>query len=218
MIPAIACRRFTRQSRSAQSEGGRRGCSGRHRSNEGPILNKAVFAVSFALLVTSALARGQALPTASREPIEIGAAFSFGSPGYQETPTYVEGVTIFANAPIFRRLGAEIDVHLDSIITPIDVGENTYLIGPRFSIVHENQVTIYAKAVGGLGSIAYQSGLYSHPHSDSYGVFAAGAGIEFRLTPKLNVRAIDLEFQDWPNFPGGALHPVVASIGIGWRL
>ncbi len=176
----------------------------------------------FTALVLSALpcgaAAAQALPTASREPIEVGAAFSFGSPGYQQTVTYVQGVTVYANAGLRGRLAAQIDVHLDSLITPIDIGEDTYQIGPRFNLLHEDRVNVYAKALGGLGRFSYQAGTYPFPRTDTYGVFSFGAGIEYRLSRSIDIRAIDLEFQSWPGFPGGSLHPVVASMGLAWRL
>lgn len=167
---------------------------------------------------STSLATAQAIPTASREPIEVGAAFSFGSPGYQNTPTYVEGLTLFANAGLRGRFGVQIDAHIDSLITPIDIGEDTYEIGPRFAVVHQDRVNIYVKAVGGLGKFAYQPGTYANPHTDTYGVFSGGGGIEYRLSGRFDVRAIDLEIQSWPGFPGGSLHPVVASMGLAWRL
>jgi hypothetical protein len=170
------------------------------------------------LSLFAAGAGAQALPAASREPIDVGAAFSFGSPGYQDTPTYVEGLTLFATAGLRGRLAAQLDVHLDSLITPVDIGENTYLLGPRFSIFKEERANIYVKVQGGLGQFQYQSGSYAIPRSFTYGIFSGGAGIEYRVSRHVDVRAIELEFQDWPGFPGGSLHPVVASIGAAWRL
>ena len=170
-----------------------------------------------AVLSSCSLARAQALPAATREPIEAGAAFSFGSPDYQNTPTYVEGFTIFTDAGLSKRLAAELDLHYDSLITPLDIGENTYLIGPRYSVIREDRANIYVKALGGLGRFAYQSGIYSNPHADTYGVVAFGAGIEFRASQHLNIRAIDLEYQVWPGFPSSALEPVVASTGLAYR-
>jgi hypothetical protein len=179
---------------------------------------KCLFCAAFALVLPASLARAQALPTASREPIEVGAAFSFGTPDYQQTTTYVQGVTVFANAGLRGRLGAQLDVHLDSLITPIDIGEDTYQIGPRFTVLHEDRVNIYAKAIGGIGRFAYQRGSYANPQTFTYGVFSVGGGIEYRVSRRIDVRAIDLEFQSWPGFPGGTLHPVVASMGVAWRL
>lgn len=160
----------------------------------------------------------QALPAASREPIEFGAAFSFGSPDYAQTTTYVEGLTLYGNAGIRGRLGAQIDVHLDSLLTPIDIGENTYQIGPRFNVLQEDRAKVYLKAIGGIGRFAYQAGSYANPQTYTYGVFSFGAGIEYRVSNRINVRAADLEYQSWPGFPGGTLHPVVVSMGLAWRL
>src|ERR1700712_4068781 len=179
---------------------------------------KPAFCAALFLVLPASLAGAQALPAASREPIEVGAAFSFGSPDFEQTTTYVEGVTVFANAGIKGRLGAQIDVHLDGLITPIDIGQDTYQIGPRFSLLHEDRVNIYAKVIGGIGRFSYQAGTYPNPSSATYGVFSFGAGIEYRVSRRFDVRAMDLEFQTWPGFPGGSLHPVVASMGLAWRL
>ena len=163
------------------------------------------------------IAGAQALPAASREPLEVGAAFSFGSPGYQDTTTYVEGFTLFADAPIKRRLSAEVDWHYDSVITPIDVGEDTFLVGPRFSVIKEDRANIYVKVMGGVGHFDYQKGIYANPHVESYGVLAFGAGIEYRISRYLNLRAVDLEFQKWPGFQPSGITPVVASTGLAYR-
>jgi hypothetical protein len=158
----------------------------------------------------------QALPAASREPVEVGAAFSFGSPSYNDTPTYVEGLTVFGDLGFTRRIAAEFDLHFDSLLTPEDIGEDSYLIGPRFSVLREDRANVYLKALGGIGRFSYQSGSYANPHTDTYGVVAFGAGIEFRVSRRFNVRAIDLEYQVWPGFAPGTLHPVVASTGIAY--
>lgn len=179
---------------------------------------KALCSVFFLFAAAPGMAGAQALPTASREPIEVGAAFSFGSPDFQQTTTYVEGITLYANAGLRGRLAAQIDVHLDSFITPIDIGENTFQIGPRFSVLHEDRANVYVKAIGGLGTFAYQAGSYAVPQTYTYGVFSLGAGVEYRVSRRIDVRAIDLEFQNWEGFPGGTLHPVVASMGLAWRL
>lgn len=179
---------------------------------------RSACSVLILLLAASAVAKAQALPTASRQPIEAGVAFSFGSPAFQDTPTYVEGFTVFGNLGLTGRLGAQVDLHLDSYLTPIDIGENTFLIGPRFSVLREDRANVYVKGMGGLGRFAYQANTYLNPHSDTYGVFAFGGGVEYRLSRSIDLRAIDLEFQTWPGFPSGSIHPVVASIGFAWRL
>ena len=54
------------------------------------------------------------------------------------------------------------------------------------------------------------------PHtSDSYGVFAIGLGLDYRVTPHVNVRG-DFEAQRWPNFPPDGLTPYVTTIGAAY--
>ncbi len=175
----------------------------------------------------SAAAWAQALPAASREPLQVGVAFSFASPDYPPSnpspntlfsPTpYVEGFTAFADAGISRRLAAELDLHYNSLITPRDIGEDAYLLGPRYSVALEDRANLYVKVLGGLGRFSYQSGTYANPHTDTYGVVAFGGGIEFRATERFLVRALDLEYQIWPGFPPKAINPIVTSIGAAYR-
>lgn len=162
-------------------------------------------------------AHAQALPAATREPVKVGASFSFGSPDYRDTTTYVEGLTIFADVGFARRAAAEIDLHYDSLITPIDIGEDTFLIGPRYSVIRDDEANVYVKVLGGLGRFAYQPGTYSNPHTDTYGVAAFGGGIELHALLHFDIRAIDLEYQVWPGFASHALKPVVASTGLAYR-
>jgi hypothetical protein len=169
------------------------------------------------LLAGSAAAKAQALPTASRPPVQVGVAWSFASSGYgnQEYAAYIKGVTAFGDFGFTRRLSLEGDAHYTSLSTPDGIGENTYLIGPRYSIALEDRANVYVKVLGGVGRFSYKSPTYVIPHTDTYGVLAFGGGIEFRLSPRINLRPIDIEIQPWQGFPHG-LVPIVTSIGIAY--
>lgn len=163
---------------------------------------------------------GQAIPMAKRlGHVQVGAGFSFAVPDYGGT--YIKGFTVYGDADLWRRLGLEADAHFVNILTPTDIGENTFLIGPRFSLVRQGRLNAYVKALGGVGRFQYQDGTYQPSHTDTFGVYSLGGGIEFRASPHLNIRAVDIEAQRWPSygtpgFPAHGLTPFVTTFGAAY--
>jgi hypothetical protein len=58
---------------------------------------------------------------------------------------------------------------------------------------------------------------YGYAHGN-YFVVAPGAGLDLRLGQKVRVRLIDMEYQVWPGFSIGSLHPYGISAGISFQL
>lgn len=168
----------------------------------------------------SIASHAQAVPMATRLASgQIGAGFSFAIPDYAQT--YIKGYTVYGDFDLWRRIGIEADVHRVNVLTPTDIGEDTYLIGPRFSLIRQRRVNVYAKVLGGLGSFEYQEGTYRPTHTDNFGVFAVGGGIDFRASRHINIRAIDIEAQKWPSygtpgFPAHGLTPFVTTFGAAY--
>lgn len=177
-----------------------------------------LFIFIFGLSIASAHA--QAVPAATRiRSAQVGVGFSFAVPDYGGT--YIKGFSAYGDADLWRRVGVEADVHYISVFTPTDIGEDTYLIGPRFSLIRQGRLNAYVKALGGIGRFEYQKGYYAHPHTDTFGAFAVGGGIEYKASKHLNVRAIDIEAQKWPGYgtPGFASHglsPFVTTFGVAY--
>ncbi|WP_433965241.1 outer membrane beta-barrel protein [Tunturiibacter gelidiferens] len=157
----------------------------------------------------------QAVPTASRSgAIQIGVAGTFVNPDY--TQPYLKGISIYGNYDIGQHLGVEGDIHF-SVITPDDISENSYLIGPRYKW-HYKRFEPYAKILFGIGRFGFQSGTYPVPASFTYFQFAPGGGLDIRATRHINVRAFDVEFQKWPTFPPNGLSPIAYTIGVAYTL
>ena len=166
-------------------------------------------------------ANSQAIPAIER-PIQLqaGVGFSFASPDYGGPSTlvpYIKGITFFGDAIYHRRFGVEAEVHYDSILTPDDIGENSYMIGPRISLIREDRMNLYVKALGGLAAFEYQQGTYPNSHTYTYGAFAVGGGIEFNASRHITIRAIDIEQQWWPGFAPHGLTPFVTTLGVAYR-
>ena len=183
---------------------------------------KLLCTFAFTLLLAPTAAHAQAFPTATRKTIQAGVAFSFAAPDVLNQPNtlnpYIEGYTAYADLGLARRVSAEAEYHGLTVLTPRDFGENSLLFGPRYSFALEDRANLYVKALGGMGSIVYQSPSFP-PHTESHGVLAFGAGIEFRLSHHINLRPIDVEFQHWLGQSSGStasINPFVTSIGAAW--
>ncbi len=159
-------------------------------------------------------ADAQATATAYRSSsLQAGAGVSYASPDYG--PKGTKGVSGYVDFDLTRHLGVEATAHIVSLITPTDIGEDTYLIGPRY-VYHYRRFSPYAKVLFGLGEFQYQYDYAAHSHQ-GYGVFAFGGGLDIRATHRLNIRAIDFESQHWPGFPSNGLTPYVTTVGAAYR-
>jgi len=177
-------------------------------------LKRLSFIGTFAcMLGLVASSHAQATPAATRAgSLQLGAGVSLANSDY--APQKIKGITVYGTFDLTRHLGIEGDIHKVSIITPGDIGEDSYLIGPRY-VFRYRRFSPYAKALFGIGRLQYQ--FDTSPHATfTYGMYAFGGGLDFRATHHINVRAIDLEFQKWPGFPPNGLTPIVGTIGVAY--
>jgi hypothetical protein len=165
------------------------------------------------VLSLATLSHAQAVPTASRYgSIQVGVGGMIGNPDYAQT--YIKGLTFYGDFDFMQHLGVDAEIHY-AVITPSDVSEDSYLIGPRYILRHK-RYSGYAKALFGIGRFGYQSGTYVSPSTATYGQFAVGAGVEYMATHHINVRPFDIEFQKWPGFSPHTLSPVVYTFGVAY--
>ena len=152
----------------------------------------------------------QATYTANqRNRIQVGAGFAALVPDY--TPGTILGFSGWADYDFSRYVGVEFSTHLGEFITPGDISENSYTLGPRFSYRHA-RLTVYGKALVGRATITN----LNFNLSSSYNIYAFGGGLEYRLLHKINVRVIDFEHQQWPDFTPHALSPSAVTIGVSY--
>jgi hypothetical protein len=89
------------------------------------------------------------------------------------------------------------------------VGGVRALLWPRLRLCQP-----YAKFLAGAGLITLPYG-YAH---GGFLTYAPGAGVDVPLTDRISVRAIEFEYQHWPQFTYGALSPYGLSTGVSFRL
>ena len=162
----------------------------------------------------------QASPTAeSGGDLQIGATFNLASSDYY--PDKFKGYGFYTTFDFQYHLGIEGEFHqVNDPDSTRGVYERTYEIGPRYVLRHQ-RYNPYAKLLYGRGVFNYPSELDSNgkivPTANlAYNIGAIGAGLDYRLRPRFNVR-LDYEYQQWFGFPLHGLTPQVFSIGVAYR-
>jgi hypothetical protein len=174
--------------------------------------NNLIGCFAFVLGMSNML-HAQALPTASRlGSISAGAGWFLSNPDFGQKN--IQGMTFYSDFDFGRHFGAEGEIHY-SIITPTDVSENHYVLGPRF-ILPQKHVAPYAKVLFGAGHFGLQLGNNTLPQTNTYFTYVVGGGIDVHVLHHLDIRAIDLEVQKWPGFPPNGLTPWSGSVGAAY--
>ncbi len=154
--------------------------------------------------------RAQAVYTATRQTrIQAGGGFLFLSPDYVDKN--IQGVSFWGNYDFRSFIGAEVDFNLGSIITPSDISETSYMVGPR-AIYHRRKFAVYGKLLVGRATITNQD----NNASSSYNAYAFGGGLEYHVIRKVNIRVIDFTVQKWPNFEPNTLSPTLITVGASY--
>jgi hypothetical protein len=159
-------------------------------------------------------ASGQAIPTATAKgALQVGAGWSFASPDYGQRE--IQGISAFADWDFMRHVGVEAELHQISLITPTDLAENSYLIGPRV-IYPRGHFKFYAKGLLGVGNLVIQEQQdnIGRNNGTSFAI-AVGGGVDYLATRRLTIRPFDFEYQHWNYLTG--LTPTVITIGAAYR-
>jgi len=144
--------------------------------------------------------------------IAVGATASAFESDYGKR--LLEGGTIFLDLNLYRRVGVEAEVRDLRLHSDDDVRESTYLMGPKIS-THGRSLRPYAKLLAGEGRFNFP---FNYAHG-SYFVIAPGAGLDWRVGgSRFMIRIIDFEYQMWPMFTYGALHPYGFTSGVSFRV
>lgn len=186
--------------------------SGRLRTAALAVRSAALFAFTLAAaLAAGRAAHAQALPTATGPGayLIVGGTFSDFESDYGKQA--ITGAGIYADSNLFWRYGLETEARR-TVYPDFGESQSTLLAGPRWSFRAKGLVP-YVKLLAGGGRFDFPYG-YAH---GNYFVVAPGAGLDLRLGEKLRLRLIDFEYQDWPSFTYGPLHPYGVSAGLSYQ-
>jgi hypothetical protein len=123
------------------------------------------------------------------------------------------GVGAIADLDTKRRIGIEGEAQWLVFHQTANVHTTTYLIGPRYHMTY-GRFQPYVKCLVGLGQFNYP---YNYGIDNDF-VFEPGAGLDFRVTPRIRIRVADFEYQLWPQFHYGTLTSYGLSTGIRIRV
>lgn len=160
-------------------------------------------------------AYAQAVPSAYEDAIRFsaGGTASGYHLGYGEVNLL--GASAFVDFEGMHHFGVEgearwLAFHLSDKNGPeADEHTSTYLAGPRYSRYY-GKFQPYAKVLVGLGHFTYP---YHYAKENDF-VVAPGGGFDFRLTRRIRFRAVDFEYQAWPQFNYGLMSSYGVSSGI----
>jgi hypothetical protein len=179
------------------------------------VLREFLASLIFASSASVAL-HAQADATAERlAVVQLGAGLSIVQPDYETSS--IKGYSFYGDFDFTPHIGIEGDIHIATVITPTDIGESTYLLGPRY-VFHHGRFHPYAKALLGLGVFTFEPVYVNSTSSSStHKIYAFGGGLDITVKRRLNVRAFDLEYQGWPGFTANGLTPLAYTAGAAYR-
>jgi opacity protein-like surface antigen len=179
-------------------------------------MNGRILLALTALLTLTACTRSmraQALPAASGPGSYVSAGLGYSSYQADYGQRVLGGGMVFVDVHPTWRYGVEGEARLLNRNTTEDVTESTYLVGPHIYLL-SGRLRPYAKLLVGLGKI----NLPFNYGQGTYFAYAPGAGVDYIVSDRISLRLIDAEYQEWPQFTFGNLHPYGVSAGVIIRL
>lgn len=155
---------------------------------------------------------GQVVPTGERGGMTVSAGATASGYYLQYGERKILGATGFVDVDR-SRFGIEAETRWLRFYQTDDVYATTWEIGPRYHMTF-GRFQPYAKGMVGIGDFNFP---YNLAHG-SYLVVAPGAGVDFRLNRRIDVRVADFEYQYWPQFTYGTMTSYGVSTGIRVRI
>jgi hypothetical protein len=124
----------------------------------------------------------------------------------------ISGASIYVDSNYFWHYGLEVEARRMAYPS-FGERQSTLLAGPRWSFRPKGLVP-YVKLLAGGGRFDYPYG-YGY---GNYFVVAPGAGVDLRLGERVRVRLVDFEYQEWPGFSFGSIHPYGVSAGLSFEV
>lgn len=150
------------------------------------------------------------LAAASRSrSLDIGGTAFFTDPDYGHGSNVDVGAFVAFTGRFF---GVEADA-ADTVRHTGGIREPYVVAGPRFQY-RTRHLTVYGKAQAGAGH--FSGDRSSADNKKTFVVENYGAGVEFKVSPHLLVRAVDANYQVWPTFANNNLTPFHIGSGLAY--
>ena len=178
------------------------------------------FAILTAVIFCAAIsspnaALAQVTPTAFRSPISlsVGGEISGFDPRYG--PNKLLGIGAYADLNLLPHgIGIEGEARWQRFHSIDSIAQDNYLIGPRVKILHFWRAQPYVKVLAGFSNMNFGEGI----GTGRFTTLSYGGGLDIKLTRRISLRAIDVEYQQWPSFFGTSLYPYGGNVGVSYRI
>ena len=172
--------------------------------------------LAFLLAACFAMARpaqAQVVPAGDAGGLKLSVGATASGYYLQYGERQMLGIAGFVDADTKRRIGIEAEARWLVFHQTANVNTTTYTIGPRYHRDY-GRFEPYAKGLAGMGEFNFP---YNLAHG-SYLVIAPGGGVDFRINHRIRLRAVDFEYQLWPQFTFGSMSSYGVSTGIRVRI
>lgn len=187
-----------------------------------PMRRSAALLLAFMFGAGSLAAHAQVVPSAMRSQLSLtaGGMLSGFQPDYagngvpEGAPNGLYGLGAYVDVKFTRWVQLEAEGRWLRLNQFENINQDNYLLGPRVPIHRFGPATPYAKVLFGFSKMNFE-------FNNAYGRFtdiAYGGGVDVKLSRRFSLRAIDFEYQQWPDWIGGTLNPYGASVGIGYKI
>jgi opacity protein-like surface antigen len=176
---------------------------------EMPFLKTLALALALLAACTGAAFSQSDATTSRAGDLQIGGGYTSANSDY--VPNRIAGFAFYSDFDFREHFGVEVDFHQVDDPKPTQVYERTYEVGGRY-VRHYGRVAPYAK-------VLYGRGVFNYPLSEAnlaYNMGVLGAGVDFTVHPRINIRA-DFEYQDWMGFQPNGLTPTLLTIGVAYH-
>ncbi len=172
--------------------------------------NAAFMAVLVAVgLAMAPAAPAQVVPAADTGGLKLSAGATASGYYLQYGERRMLGIAGFVDVDTNRRIGVEGEARWLLFHQTYNVTTTTYMIGPRYHRDY-GRFEPYVKGLVGIGEFNFPYNLAK----GSYLVIAPGGGLDFRINRRFRLRAVDFEYQLWPQFNYGLNNVMMSSYGI----
>lgn len=164
-------------------------------------------------LAFASKAYGQVAPSGDAGRLNISAGGTASGYYVQYGERKMVGVTGFVDFDARSPWGIEAEGRWLEWNQTANVHAETYSIGPRY---HKNigKLQPYAKGMIGFGEFNFP---YDLAHG-RYLVATGGGGLDYQISRRIHFRAVDVEYQYWPEFTYGAMTTFGVSSGLRIRI
>jgi hypothetical protein len=172
-------------------------------------IGAAVLVVIFYIPV----ARAQVNPSGNEGGLTISAGALGSGYSLQYGNRKMLAVTTVVDADTRRKLGIEGEGRWIEFHQTAKVHAETYSGGVRYHF-DMGRFQPYVKGLVGLGDFNFPYNLAT----GHYFIVTGGGGLDYRLNARIHIRAVDVEYQDWPQFTYGNMTSVGVSAGVRVRV